>query len=67
MAVPAETAGDIYLNIPRRKVGDGLGAYTGIQTYLDKRLEGDESFTVNLLASDGYAIDVDHFSQKIII
>ena len=67
VAVSAGTAGDIYLNIPRRHVGDELGAYTGIQTYLDKRLEGDESFTVNLLASDGYAIDVDNFSQQVII
>ncbi|WP_139296294.1 FG-GAP-like repeat-containing protein [Moritella viscosa] len=67
VAVPAETAGDIYLNIPRRQVNDKLGAYTGIQTYLDKRLEGDESFTVNLLASDAYAIDVKNFSQKVTI
>ena len=56
---PRQSIGSyFYLSIPYHAAGEewtnDLGAYSGIQTYIDKLLEGDEDFTIDLLPGQGY-------------
>ncbi|SGY89167.1 Putative uncharacterized protein [Moritella viscosa] len=65
--LPAEQTEKYYVNLPNAKGTNELGVYSGIQLYLDKVLEGDESFTVSLLAGPDYQLANDNISQTIII
>jgi len=57
-----------YISFPEIAGGatNELGEETGIVTYIDKAIEGDEHFTVDLLPGQGYRL-ADRFSQRITI
>jgi len=55
-----------YINIPDKGASNELGEYAGIQTYIDKLVEGNESFTINLLPGEGYKLGND-YSQQVVI
>ena len=68
MVPGGQSSGPYYVNLPSAEgVTNQLGTYSGIQTYLDKQLEGDESFTVSLLVGPGYKLADQNTSQKVII
>ncbi len=67
LMLPAGHSGDYYVNLPDADGTNALGAYAGIQTYIDKKLEGDETFTVSLLVGEDYQLADDNTSQEIII
>ncbi|MEM7066438.1 MAG: LamG domain-containing protein [Cyanobacteria bacterium P01_B01_bin.77] len=45
-----------YINIPNTDATNALGNYSGIQTFIDKLLEGDEDLVVDLLLGPGYRL-----------
>ena len=70
LMLPAGQSDKYYVNLPDaggNNVSNALGAYSGIQLYVDKLLEGDESFTVSLLAGPDYQLSDSDTSQQIII
>ncbi|WP_157534099.1 LamG domain-containing protein [Moritella sp. JT01] len=67
LMLPAGQVGKYYVSLPDASATNELGVYSGIQLYLDKVLEGDESFTVSLLAGPDYQLANDNISQTIII
>lgn len=46
----------LIVTIPGNGIGNTPGANTGIQTYIDALVEGDESFSVGLLPGRGYRL-----------
>ncbi|MEL6722570.1 MAG: LamG-like jellyroll fold domain-containing protein, partial [Pseudomonadota bacterium] len=67
LMLPAGQSDNYYVSLPNAGATNALGAYSGIQTYLDKQLEGNESFTISLLSGPGYQLADQNTSQTIVI
>ncbi len=58
--------GKYFISIPETP-SHNQGAYVGIQTYLDKHLEGDEEFSVQILPGPEYYLDDTKYKKEITI
>lgn len=65
---PPNSNDHFYISFPEISGGatNAIGEETGIVTYIDKEIEGDEQFTVDLLSGEGYRLG-DNYSQTVII